>query len=146
MLRESGVSASDVRKYEYAVQETKGADPFASGATLVAHVKEARLAISLLVIWYGVRFQAVQWQAAHSASEVIELRETVMDQLEEANRRMNAAGICSKWLEGCDEEVTKLSRNVNGHLFGELMCVYDYHDASCVELLRNGSSLLPTIC
>ena len=64
----------------------------------------------------------------------------------DANRLMRESGECARWLEGADEELKNVVKDVNGPLLQALLEASGYEDVSCVELLRVGWSLRSPRC
>jgi hypothetical protein len=83
--------------------------------------------------------QAIEWQAARTADEVIREREEMISQLEFADAEIRRSSQHSKWLDGCKTDaVRQLAKEVNGFLFSELLAAVAYHDRDAVELFRRG--------
>eukprot|EP00973_Karenia_brevis_P054619 7591686-Karenia_brevis.AAC.1 len=58
---------------------------------------------------------------------------------------MRRSGLCERWLDGADPQVSKLVKGINGPLFEALLKATDDKDAACVELLRKGAMILGKI-
>ena len=98
---------------------------------------------------------AVQWCASVSAMDAANSREQTMERIEALALRFRTSGLwscacfsqsgprlcaiagqCSKWLDGCDEKVKSVSRDVNGPLLEALASVTDHCDPDCIEFFR----------
>ena len=86
--------------------------------------------------------QALKWQMERDPATVRAEREQMITQIENANARMWQSGLRDQWFAGCDDGVKRVCEGVNGHLMHELLVAFKYHDAECVELLRQGVSLV----
>jgi hypothetical protein len=81
---------------------------------------------------------AIRWQSAHSAEEIINFREELVASLERRHMHMRASGVPECWLKEGDPLVTEVARDVNGPLMLALAVAANHHDTACVELFRQG--------
>ena len=86
-----------------------------------------------------VRAQVLQWVAARTPEEIIELREHVMSQIEEAGARLWRSKGVNRWMGGAETGVQRVSRSVNGSLFEQLLAQLDCGDVAAARLFMNGA-------
>ena len=136
--------SKDLRKLEYAVAEsTDSVNPFLAPALVADDIQEAvSPPVGFSFSCVGVSRQAIQWIADHSPEEEMRFREQMVSELEAAGSALQRSGWSSQWFDGADSGVTRVAGEANGHLFGELLRVTGYVDASCVEILREGACML----
>ena len=113
-----------MQKYDYAVQQLNGDDPFITQEWLDKDVLDA-----------------IRWQAGLSPDEVMSQREAMISKLEEAGSKIIASGRNDSWFQGCDSTTRGVSKNVNGYLFQELLLASGYQDAECIEFFRSGAPM-----
>ena len=82
--------------------------------------------------------QVLEWGVNKSPEEVISKRDAMIAQLEQANNTQRKTQACENWFNGCDPLVRKVTKDVNGALFQQLLVATDYHDVDCVNLFRRG--------
>ena len=119
---ETSSGEKDVHMWEYAVGQTRGADPFDTQTTVDPLVK-----------------QAVEWVAARSPDRVKELREKCISKIEEADKELRASGLAEQWFGGADSITKRVAGAANGYLLERLLVQSGYTDVDCVNLLRKGS-------
>ena len=134
-------NAEDSRKLKYAEDAINSSDPFASEPVVDADVRELRYG----VVWRNQRVrvsQAIHWISDRSPDEVMAFREQMISSLESASASMRESGLCEDWLASGDCYAQRISRDVNGQLFGQLLSAAGYGDIGCVDLLRHGAPLM----
>ena len=77
--------------------------------------------------------------AQRTAEQVIEEREFMTCQLEEADRRMRASGLHRSWFQSSDDATVQVAGGCNGCLFEALLKATKYSDWECCDLLRHGN-------
>ena len=83
--------------------------------------------------------EALLWQAAHSAEEVIAEREVMISRLEEANAAMWLSGHARRWYCNSHPDVAEVSKTVNGQLMHDLATAMEDIDTEAVQLFRTGT-------
>ena len=91
----------------------------------------------------GLLEEAIDWMARYSTGSINAKRRTLVEQIQEADRRQRAAGAVEEWFASADQEIRQVSGNANGYLFEHLLRQLDYHDVACVDLLREGFPFPP---
>ena len=84
----------------------------------------------------------LEWGVNKSPEEVITKRDAMIKTLEQANNEQRKAQGCENWFNGCDPLVRKVTEDVNGALFQQLLDATDYHDIDCVNLFRRGAKMV----
>ena len=87
--------------------------------------------------------EAIEWQMRRSPDQIMHEREMILQEMETSCQKMWAQGICQDWFKNCDKHVRAVAKSVNGPLMEKLAKSTRYHDAKCVELMREGM-LIPT--
>ena len=68
----------------------------------------------------------------------MEFREEMTTSIERAGKRMRDSGLVDQWFEGRDRKLRKITENINGPLFEELMKETTYENGAFVEHFRRG--------
>ena len=135
----TGISPSDERKVEYAVNACHGVDQFARVLSLPNLAMGVGLSTCVVPFFFARAFgQAIEWVACRSAEEVIAQREAMITKIEEAGRHMHAQGTCKAWMMRADAKTKVLASEVNGPLLKALLEASGYVDADCADLFRDG--------
>ena len=87
------------------------------------------------------RIAALEWQAKHSATEILAAREAVIADIEAKGREFHADGSAKAWLANAEPSVQKVAETVNGPLLSYLANKAMHVDVACAELLRTGAPL-----
>ena len=83
--------------------------------------------------------EAIRWQAARSAIQVLRERELAIQRIERQAAEAWASGACDSWRKGCDERIANVARVVNGPLLESLAHESGHQDRRCVEIFREGA-------
>ena len=62
----------------------------------------------------------------------------MISKIEEAGAEIRESGALTKWFEGCDEKIKKVTELVNGVLLSELLQQGGHADLECAEIFREG--------
>ena len=111
----------DISKVNFTLPALEAEDPF-------AHKVEPS----------GDRIVALEWQAKHSAKEIMAAREAVVADIETKGHEFHADGSAKAWLANAKPSVQKVAEIVNGPLLSYLAKKAMHVDLACVELLRTG--------
>ena len=84
----------------------------------------------------------LEWGVEKSPEEIMTKRNAMIAQIEQANNTMRKSHGCEEWFKGCDPLVRKVTKNVNGALFQQLLVATDYHDVDCVNMFRRGAKMV----
>ena len=113
---------SDVAMFDYAVNETSAmSDPFALPSVAPAIVKEA-----------------IDWEAGHTAEQIMRFREEVVRGIEKAGSALRQSGWAEEWFGDADSAIRGVSGEANGHLLEQLLRASSFVDSGCADMLRKG--------
>ena len=90
--------------------------------------------------------EAIEWQARRTAAQVADEREQAIVEIERLGQHLWRDGTVSKWFAGCDDEVARVSKNVNGPLLAQLAARVQHCDVACAELFRQGANVVHAVC
>ena len=66
----------------------------------------------------------------------------MISKIEEAGAEIRESGALTKWFEGCDEKIKKITELVNGVLLSELLQQGGHADLECAEIFREGKFVI----
>ena len=134
---------ADAEKLEYAMSQYTGDVPFKADVHFDALVTEARLCLVyfcfFLITIVPTVCEAVAWEVERTSEAVERMRNEMLDQLSEADKRLRKSGVCRRWFGNADQEILDVAGKCNGHLFEQLLIGSSYTDVDCVNLLRKGN-------
>ena len=81
---------------------------------------------------------AIKWQSARSAAEVMHAREKIVCEIESLGARLWQDGSVATWYRGCDDTIARVSATVNGPLLERLAAAARHGDPACIEFFRRG--------
>jgi hypothetical protein len=136
----AGLPQGDLRKLQYALDMCAVPHPFDEAVPLEPVVVEVRQ-LSTLSAVCGPVFacaEAIEWQAARTPEEVMQQREEMIGQLEDADKMLRRSGKCAHWFSKCDDATKRVSSGVNGYLLQELLRASSHRDLAAADLFKNG--------
>jgi hypothetical protein len=117
-------SSADLHKWDYAVRTCAG-EAGVDGSRSSAIDPEIS--------------DALAWEASLQPREIMQKREAMISQIEEADTKMKLSGLRNDWLAAADAGVRGVVAEANGELFEQLAARSGFRDAGAAPLLREGA-------
>jgi hypothetical protein len=74
--------------------------------------------------------------------KIIHEREKIISEIEAMANELKSGGRVEQWLLNSDPHIRRVSQHVNGPLMMALAKTANYHDASCVDVFRDGGVIV----